>query len=65
MKVGKARVKPQTIGITDVTPNHFMSRTAFSWQNDLFLCITSCHETKSLTASTIAPAELLPPEYCR
>jgi len=63
-KIGKVRVKLQTIGIAAVTPNHYtISRTALSWQSDLFLCIASCHETESLTAGTITPADLLPPEY--
>jgi len=42
-----------------------MSRTVFSRQSDLFPCIASCHETESSTAGTIAPADLLLPEYCR
>jgi len=53
-KVSKARVKPQTIGIAALTRNHYTtSRTVFSWQSDLFICIASCHETESSSASTI------------
>jgi len=65
MKVGKARVESQTIGTAAVvTPNHYTtSSTVFSWQSDLFVCIVSCNETESSTAGTIAPADLLPPEY--
>jgi len=37
----------------------------FSRQSDLFLCIASCHETKSSTVGTIAAVNLLPPEYCQ
>jgi len=38
---------PRSIRIAAVTPNHYTtSRTAFSWQSDLFLCIASCHETE-------------------
>jgi len=66
MKVGKVKVKPKTIGIAAVTHNRYTtSRTAFSWQSDLFLDIASCNETEYLTASTVAPADLLPPEYRR
>ena len=63
------RVEPKTIGIAAVTQSHnhyTTSRTAFSWQSDLFLGIAPDHaseETKSSTAGTIAPADLLPPEY--
>ena len=49
------RVKPPTNGIAAVTPNHYTtSRTACSWQSDLFVCIASCHETECLTGGTIA-----------
>jgi len=66
MKVGKARAELQTIGIAAVTPNDYTTRrTAFSWQSDLFVCIASCHETESSTAGTIAPVDLLLPEYRR
>jgi len=66
MKVDKVRVELKAIGIVAATRNRYtMSRTAFSWQSDLFLGIVSCHETKSLTATTIALADLLPPEYRR
>jgi len=48
------RVEPQTIRIAAITPDHYtMSRTAFSWQSGHFVCIASCHETESSTASTI------------
>jgi len=64
MKVGKVRVEPKTVGIAAITPNQCtMSKMAFFWQSDLFLGITSCHETESSTAGTIAIADLLPPEY--
>jgi len=61
MKVSKVRVEPKTIGIAAVTPK--CCRTVFFWQSDLFVGITSCHETESSTIGTIAPADLLPPEY--
>jgi len=54
MKISKARVKAPTIGIAAATPNHYTtSRTACSWQSDLFLCIVSCYETECSTGSTI------------
>jgi len=46
MKVGKARVELPTIGIAAITSNHYdytISKTVFSWQSNLFLCIASCH----------------------
>jgi len=62
----KVRVEPNTIGIAAATHNRYTtSRTTFSWQSDLFLGIASCQETESLTGGTIAPADLLPPEYQR
>jgi len=65
-KVGKVKVEPKTIGIAAVTHNHYTtSRTMFSLQSDLFVGIASCYETDSLTAGTIAPADLSLPEYCR
>jgi len=59
------RVEPKTIGIAVVTHNRYnTSKTALSWQSDLFLGIAPCHETGSSTGgTTIAPADLLPPEY--
>jgi len=58
------RVEPNTIGVAAVTLNCYTkSRTVFSWQSDLFLGIESCHETESSTGGTIAPADLLLPEY--
>jgi len=66
MKVGKVRVEPKTMSIAAVTPNCYTtSRTAFSGQSDLSFGITSCHETEFSTTGTIAPADLLPPEYRR
>jgi len=50
------RVELQTmsIALAAVTPKHYtMSRTVFSWESYLFLCIASCHETESSTAGTI------------
>jgi len=48
------RVELKTIGIAAVTHNSCTtSRTAFSWQSDLFLSIASCHETESSTGRTI------------
>jgi len=45
MKVSNVRVEPQTICIGAITPNNYtMSRTAFSRQSDLFLCIAPCQE---------------------
>ena len=64
--VGKVGVELKTIGILAITHNHYTtSRTAFSWQSDLFVDIVPCHETASVTGGTIAPADLLPPEYRR
>ena len=55
------KVQPKTIGIAAVTPSncYTTSRTEFSWQSDLFLCIASCHKTKSLTAGTIYNTAIL------
>jgi len=65
-KVGKARIEPKTIGKAAITPYRYTtSRTAFSWQSALFVCIASCHEIEPLTAGTLAPADLLLPEYRR
>jgi len=70
MKVGKVRVvKPQTIGIAAVTPNHYTTcRMAFSWQSDLLLGITSSHATRRnlwLLCWHNILADLLLPEYRR
>ena len=66
MKLGKVRVEPKNISIAAVTLNRYTtSGTASSGQSDLFLGITSCHETESATTGTIAPADLLPREYRR
>ena len=64
MKFGKVRVEPKTIGIAAVTPNRCTtSRTAFSWQSDVFVYIVPCHKTETSSAGIVAPANLLPPEY--
>jgi len=64
MNFGKVRVEPETIRIAALIPNCYTtSRAAFFWWSDLFVCIASCHETETLTTGTIAPADLLPPEY--
>ena len=66
MKVGKVRVEPKTKSIAALTPNRYTtSRTEFSGQSDIFLGITSCHETESSTNRTIASADLFPQEYRR
>jgi len=53
--------EPQTFCIAAVTPYPITPRVGQRFPDKV--TPASCHETESLTAGTIAPADLLPPEY--
>jgi len=60
------RVEPKTIGIPAVSHNCYTtSRTVCSWEKYLLVGIEPRHETEFSTGGTIAPTDLLPPEYRR
>ena len=62
-EVAKVGVEPKSNGIPDLKHNRYAtSSTSIVYQTDL-IRIASCHETECSTGGTIAPADLLPPEY--